>query len=429
MSRITPRSAPASGFSAYVRGRSEEGHLVVQPRMGFGDLATSRRGLEQVRAARAVTVGTLTLDSFTRVGDHEAARRAVESDAGRLNGYPLLAYPPQTTEKLLDGLMDAEFPVQVRHGTPLPQAVIDGMLAAGLHATEGGPVSYSLPYGRQPLTATLAAWSQACRTLASAPEGHLETFGGCMLGQLCPPSLLIALSVLEAMFFQEHGLRSVSLSYAQQTNAQQDISAVAALRALAAEFLGELDWHVVVYTFMGVFPSSYRGAVQLSESSVAIAVSGGADRLIVKTPAEAHRIPTIEENIEALEAAHQHAQRVRADGPAGPERQATREIFDEARTLVQATLALAPDVATALGEAFGRGILDVPFCVHPDNADASRPALAEDGRLSWSAAGRMPVRVTGGSTPTSAFDLLAMLSFNSRTFDALGASPAAGELR
>ena len=61
-------------------------------------------------------------------------------------------------------------------------------------------------------------------------RAHLETFGGCLLGQLCPPSLLVAISVLEALFFVQHGLRSVSLSYAQQTHPAQDIEALAALR-------------------------------------------------------------------------------------------------------------------------------------------------------------------------------------------------------
>ncbi len=74
-----------------------------------------------------------------------------------------------------------------------------------------------------------------------------------MLGQLCPPSLLVALSVLEGVFFKQHGLRSVSLSYAQQTHRGQDVEALLALRTLAAEHLSGLDWHVVLYTYMGVF--------------------------------------------------------------------------------------------------------------------------------------------------------------------------------
>ena len=69
---------------------------------------------------------------------------------------------------------------------------------------------------------------------------HLESFGGCMLGPALPAGLLVALSVLEALFFRQHGLRSISLSYAQQTHPGQDLEAVAALRRLAGELLPEL---------------------------------------------------------------------------------------------------------------------------------------------------------------------------------------------
>lgn len=93
-------------------------------------------------------------------------------------------------------------------------------------ATEGGPVSYCLPYGRTPLAESVRNWTEGVRRFAAlrelGTEPHLETFGGCLLGQLCPPSLLVAVSVLEALFFHRHGVRDVSVSYAQQTHPAQD---------------------------------------------------------------------------------------------------------------------------------------------------------------------------------------------------------------
>ena len=105
-------------------------------------------------------------------------------------------------------------------------------------------------------------WRESSEILAAGQaEGkpvHMETFGGCLLGQLCPPSLLVAVSLLEGVFFRTHGLRSISLSYAQQTSPAQDREAVAALRRLADEFLPDVDWHVVIYTYMGLFPTPSR---------------------------------------------------------------------------------------------------------------------------------------------------------------------------
>ena len=123
--------------------------------------------------------------------------------------------------------------------------------------------------------------------------------GGCLLGQLCPPGLLVATSVLEALFFVQHGIRSVSLSYAQQTSASQDEEAIQALARLAAERLPAIDTHVVVYAYMGRFPRTPRGASRLLADAARLAVRTGAARLIVKTTVESVRIPSVAENVAA----------------------------------------------------------------------------------------------------------------------------------
>uniref|UniRef100_UPI000A3A0410 methylaspartate mutase n=1 Tax=Streptomyces sp. NRRL B-24572 TaxID=1962156 RepID=UPI000A3A0410 len=302
-----PASAPAPDFGRFVAASAAAGRLVVQPRMGFGDPGRMRAGLARTRAATAHTAGTLTVDSYTRVGDLDAARAAV-AEGSRLNGYPIAAHSPATTRAVLDGLFDADFPVQVRHGSARPLAIVRALTEAGLDATEGGPVSYCLPYGRTPLRESVTAWARACELLATGARPgavpHLESFGGCLLGQLCPPGLLVATSVLECLFFVQFGLRSVSLSYAQQTDPAQDEEALRALHRLAAEFLPDgIDRHVVLYTYMGVYPRTEQGATRLLEASARLAVRSGAGRLIVKTTAEAHRLPTVEENVRALETA------------------------------------------------------------------------------------------------------------------------------
>ncbi|MFJ5711454.1 methylaspartate mutase [Streptomyces sp. NPDC093105] len=403
-----PPASPPGSFGAFVAAARHAGRLVVQPRMGMSDPRAMRAGLAATRAADATTVGTVTLDSYTRVGDQTAARRAL-ADGVPLNGYPLVTYDTAVTRSVLHGIQDHDFPVQVRHGSAAPQSIVAALLRAGLDATEGGPVSYCLPYGRTPLTESVENWARSCALLARArdhgAEPHMETFGGCMMGQLCPPGLLVALSVLEALFFAQHGLRSVSLSYAQQTDPGQDEEALHALRRLAEELLPGLDWHIVVYTYMGVYPRTPGGARLLLEDSARLAVRTGAARLIVKTAAEAHRIPTVAENVAALEAAARAAEAERdralppATGPtAGPAATgpapmpvADTGIHAEASALVQAVLELSPDLGRALPRAFARGYLDVPYCLHPDNAQRSRSYLDTDGRLRWSAVGRMPL--------------------------------------
>lgn len=406
-----------AGLGSFDRRVAARGGLIVQCRMGFSDPGRMLAGLRAVREAGVETVGTITLDSFTRTGDLRRAREHVLRGTA-LNGYPLIAHGSARTRKLVAEFDREGFPIQLRHGSARPYEIFEEMLASGITATEGGPVSYCLPYSRVPLAEAVSQWARSCELLAAydGPGGpvHLETFGGCMLGQLCPPGLLVALSILEALFFVEHGVRSISLSLAQQTHPGQDAEALGALRRLARERLGAARWHVTVYTYMGAYPRTPDGALALLAESARLAAATGSERLIVKTVAEAFRIPTVEENVQALRhaaAAAVDARPVPADGG--------RAVYEEARTLVDAALDLRPSVGAALLSAFRQGLLDVPYCLHPDNANAARAVVDATGRLRWTSTGRMPItpHPSARDTRVRAADLLAMLGYNRRRFD------------
>ncbi|MCS0603060.1 methylaspartate mutase [Streptomyces sp. LP11] len=407
------------GFGAFVRRAHDAGRLVVQPRMGMSSPERMRAGLLATRDTAATTVGTITLDSYTRVGDLDSARLAV-LEGVPLNGYPIAGHERATTRAVLDGIHGPGFPVQVRHGSAAPQHIFRALTAVGLDASEGGPVSYCLPYGRVPLRDSVGHWRASCELLAalrdSGAEPHLETFGGCILGQLCPPGLLVAVSVLEAMFFHRHGIRSISVSYAQQTDPRQDAEAVAALRTLCARFLPHTEWHVVVYAYMGLFPETEHGAYALLGKAAELAVASGSERLIVKTVAESRRIPTVAENVAALE----HAAAVAARTARAPLEGTGTQTYAEATALVEAVLALDDDLGRALLTAFATGCLDVPYCLHPDNAGFSRSYIDADGRLCWSDIGKMPLTGIADVRPARAItsdELLGALSHVRRRYD------------
>jgi methylaspartate mutase epsilon subunit len=412
---------PSRWFGGFVARAHRHGELVVQPRMGMSQPATMRAGLLATRHAAATTVGTITLDSYTRMGQDAEARTAVAAGA-ELNGYPIVAHDLATTRAVLAGVAGPDFPVQVRHGSPRPERIFRALIGAGLHATEGGPVSYCLPYSRTPLDASVRAWAEGCRLLAGLREAgvepHLESFGGCLMGQLCPPSLLIAVGVLEGMFFRQHGIRSVSLSYAQQTDPDQDREAVQALRRLATERMPDVDVHVVIYAYMGLHPKTPAGATRLLIEAARLAVRTGAARLIVKTVAEAYRIPSIADNVDALETAAVAAAAERSAPPPPPV--PDTGLYSEASALVDAVVGLRPDLGRALVDAFRLGYLDIPYCLHPDNAARTRSFIDRTGRLQWSDIGSLPirglVRPTGSARLTSA-GLLASLSYLQRRFD------------
>lgn len=146
-STASPTStASTASFGAFVADAAASGQLVVQPRMGFGDPRRMRAGLERTKAAVATTVGTLTIDSYTRVGDHAAARDAL-AEGTPLNGYPIATHSAELTRNLLAGVLDAGFPVQVRHGSSRPEAIVRALAAAGLDATEGDRSRTACPTG------------------------------------------------------------------------------------------------------------------------------------------------------------------------------------------------------------------------------------------------------------------------------------------
>lgn len=413
-----------ASFGDFVKAAQDRGELVVQPRSGTSCPRRMRDTLAATKRVAAVTAGTITLDSYTRLGQHDLAARAVAA-GDELNGYPIVAHGATVTRRVLEGIQDAGFPVQVRHGSAQPEEIFSILAEVGVAASEGGPVSYCLPYGRTPLAESVASWTRCCavytRLRDNGVEPHLETFGGSLLGQLCPPSLLVAISVLEGLFFWQNGIRSISLSYAQQTSPSQDLEALAALRRLVRELLPEADTHVVVYTYMGLFPRSPQGARRLLELSAELAVRGGAARLIVKTAAEAFRIPTIAENTDALAIAARAAADTTPDTtPDVVPLLGDTQVYAEARALVEAVLTLDERVGAALVRAFAAGILDVPYCVHPDNNGAARSYLASDGTLLWASSGSMPLGRRTGPTcdqKVTSADLLTALSHVRDSFD------------
>ncbi|WP_327379047.1 methylaspartate mutase (plasmid) [Streptomyces sp. NBC_01216] len=419
------RAGIRQDFGGLVRRARARGEIVVQPRMGFSDPAAMRSGLATVAALPAATAGTITVDSYTRLRDYAALREALAAGE-TLNGYPIVTAGNRTTRAVTRGLTDDDFQIQVRHGCPDPLDIVRSMTNAGLYATEGGPLSYCLPYGRLPVAESVENWRRTCDLLASQrhpdTEPHLETFGGCLMGQLCPPELLIAVSILEGLFFRQHGLRSVSLSYTQQTHHAQDRQALTALRTLAGDYLTGIDWHIVLYTYMGMFPTTPHGARRLRRQAARLAVEGHADRLIVKTAAEAHRIPTTAENSTALldAAADLTAP---ADRPVRENDDRATRVVDDARTLIEATLELSPDVGDALTGALRRGYLDVPFCLHPDNPGRAISHIDRTGRLRWLSVGSMPLHAGHGPAAPTSTTLLADLAHVAGRFDSLEPRP------
>ncbi|WP_343675300.1 methylaspartate mutase [Chitinophaga sp.] len=422
-------------FHHFIKEYAGKGRLVVQPRMGFSDIDVMRSGLHAVKEIDAPSIGTITLDSFTRNSNFQGAADAIRKGMV-LNGYPIVSYSREENRRLIEGLRAPDFPVQVRHGSPLPEEIFKATIDAGIDAIEGGPVSYCFPYGRISLKRSVEAWSTCCKLFAAAGNGmgHIESFGGCMMGQLCPPSLLIAITIAETLFMMERGIRSYSLSLAQGTHTTQDIAGLNVLRQLGRKYLGpESEWHIVFYTFMGKFPLSYQGAKAIIEESARAAVRGGAERLIVKTVKEAHQIPSITDNVNALNMCNEVAITAFAHRFLQPDiPEWTSRIYEEADFLINLLLNQHSDIGKSLMSVFKKGYWDIPFCLHPDNKRLTQAKVDVDGFIYWSDIGKVPFsphirkNALRKEARLSSAELLKMLSFNQQKYDSLQFSSSHG---
>jgi methylaspartate mutase epsilon subunit len=232
--------------------------------------------------------------------------------------------------------------------------------------------------------------------------------------------MLIAMTLLEALFFRQQGIRSVSLSYAQGTSMAQDFGALQALRELAADYLDGVHWHVVVYSYMGVFPSTGHGARRLIYDSARLTQAAGCERLIVKTVAESRQIPSVEDNLEALAMAAEAAagDALEIDPVSEGYRQ---EVLFEARQLVESTLDLHTDIGVALLQAFARGRLDIPYCLHPDNPGRATTRIDDHGALRWGNVGGLPLPQSCGLSSIgpgiTSSELFQMLHYTVNRYD------------
>ena len=103
----------------YVGVHGAAGRLVVQPRMGLADPEAMAAGIAAVAGLDCPTVGTVTLDSYTRVGDHAAAPAALRVGRGA-ERVPDRRPRARATRRWSPPRPGDDFPVQVRHGSAAP---------------------------------------------------------------------------------------------------------------------------------------------------------------------------------------------------------------------------------------------------------------------------------------------------------------------
>lgn len=372
----------------------DRGRVALQPRCGVGDHREMMALLTRLERESQVDILTLTIDSHTRLGRFDHALNALCTDPRNLNGYPLITHGWRKGRELNEAVA---VPLEIRHGSPDARTLFGVSVASGVTSFEGGGISYNLPYSKDvPLADSLSAWRAVdalCGDLAALGVVVDRELFGTLTAVLVPPSISLAVGVLEAVSAAAEGVRCISLSYPQGGHIIQDVAALRAIPELAARYLpAQVRTHAVLHEFMGVFPRERHHAEELIFLGALTARLGGASKLITKTYQEALGIPDAEANAAGLRLAD-IANSSLLDFITVDEGAVAEEkewICREVTEIVEPVLA-APSLPSAIVSAFADGSLDIPFSASRHAHSAIIPRRDPGGAIRYHVWGRLPL--------------------------------------
>ncbi|WP_232376407.1 methylaspartate mutase [Amycolatopsis aidingensis] len=375
-----------------LRAADASGRPVIQPRCGVGghqQMVDLLRDLERVDSA----ILSVTIDSYTRLGRFGSAERLLHDRPADLNGYPLVAHGWQRGRDLVSAV---ETPLEVRHGSPDARRLFAVSVASGILSFEGGGLGYNLPYSKNvPLSTSLDAWRRvdaSCGLLSR--EGVIvdrELFGT-LTAVLVPPSISLAVTMLEARAAAGEGVTCLSIAYPQGGQVHQDVAALRAIRPLARRYVSaEVEVYPVLHEFMGAFPRTTTAADALILHGGLVARLGGATKIVSKTSQEARRIPDVVANAHGVRTAALGASSLFDFVEVDEARVAEEQywIEREVAELVEPVLDDG-DLTGAIERAFRAGRLDVPFSASLHARSDVVPCRDRYGAIRYGTLGALP---------------------------------------
>ena len=363
--------------------------VLTQPRAGVARLDEQIELLKTLYKDGSADLLPTTIDSYTRDNEYEKARagldQSCETGDSELNGFPAVNHGVEGCRRLIKAV---DAPVQVRHGTPDARVLAAVTLAGGFQSFEGGPITYNLPYtSKYELAETIEYWQYVDRLCGAYTERGVrinrEPFGP-LTGTLVPPSIAIAICIIEGLLAATQGVRSVTLGYGQVGNLVQDVAAIQAMEQLGVEYLpDEVTITTVFHQWMGGFPrdeARASGVIALGSATAAIVEP---DKVITKSPQEARGVPTAAANAAGLRTTDQVLKMLTEQGIGVEGVNREQELIERSvRSLLDAVYEAGDgDIAHGTVQAFERGLLDVPFPPSEAAAGDMLPVRDDDGRV------------------------------------------------
>lgn len=375
--------------------------ILIQPRSGVATIDEQIRYFQTFKKFGA-DVLSYQVDSYTRNNDYKGAEEeileSIRSKTSTINGFPIINHGVQGLRRIIS---EVGVPLQTRHSTRDPRLLVEISYAGGVTAFEGGPICYNIPYYRDyPLNESINNWQYVDRLTGLYHEQFGITldreYFGTLTGTLIPPSIAIVVDVLEAILAIQQGVKCVSLGYAEQGHRIQDIAAMRTLATVAADIITNLGYkdiqiNTVFNQFMAAFPQDPQRAEELITQSAVTAALSGVTRLVIKTPVEAIKIPSLADNVRGLGLAIRGVS------------MATQHWVDEERVKIECevierevqaifdsiVLCGSGSIAEGIVSGFEKGYIDVPFSPSIFNRGEVMTARDAEGAVRFLSIGNM----------------------------------------
>jgi len=373
---------------------------LVQPRGGFPTYQ-KQFDLYTEFTKSNIDVMPLTIDSHTRLNDYGSAKKMLrlseENETDMLNGYPLVNHGYRVTRNMVTHFNK---PVSLRHGTPDARLLIETALASGIFEIEGGPITYLLPYSKNfPLDKAFLYWKYVERVCANYSKLNepinRESFGP-LTATLVPPCITIVIQLLEMLLSLEEGVKSFSVSFAQNGSVTQDVVTANVLRKTANFYANEINCedatiNLVYHQWMGAFPRDKELSDSLINTSTVIAAMVRADKIIVKTRDEAFGIPTMECNAQSV-ANTKYTLKILQGLPQITDEEEEANLEEEVHSIMQAVFNDPADTLwRKVFNSIKNGTIDVPFSPHIINHNNVITIRDEQSNIRIIEKGNLPI--------------------------------------
>jgi methylaspartate mutase epsilon subunit len=309
------KSMPASkNFVHKLTEARKKGEILLVSDMGYTTIKQEIELLRYIQDEGHPDFLGHHVDSLTRNLRFQEAekevRKAEETGENLLNGFPVVIHGVQGNRKVTEAV---NLPIRLRFVSPTGRLTTEIALAGGNTSAEGHPMLCFMNYTRDEQPETVIREFQYISRLIGIYEERgvpilVHVVGGNHLSSMTPPSLQLALAIIDLLMLPEQGVKHPYIGMASAGNLAQDIAYALAVPKLGCEYLKKLGYDDVDLMtggseIPGRYPLDHAQSFTEVLWSPLVSVLAGVDLCHIKTIDEADTIPTKENNAFSLRGA------------------------------------------------------------------------------------------------------------------------------